>query len=158
MNLFCLAQGLPAWLSPGVIWFLIGLALLLVELALPGLIVMFFGLGAWITAILCLATAASLNVQLLVFIATSLASLLLMRKWLKGIFTGHVKATQDTHQDLSDFIGAQARVTRAIGIHAPGQVELHGTDWAASSDRDIPEGTLVRVIDRDSLTLKVTPV
>ena len=33
-----------------VIWFLIGVGLLLLELVAPGLIFVFFGIGAWITA------------------------------------------------------------------------------------------------------------
>ena len=33
--------------NPVLIWFLIGLALVLSEFMLPGIILVFFGLGAW---------------------------------------------------------------------------------------------------------------
>ena len=42
--------------DPAVIWFLVGLGLLLLELALPGLVILFFGAGAWVTALVCAIT------------------------------------------------------------------------------------------------------
>ena len=39
------------WITPELFWFLLGLVLLLAEFALPGIIIMFFGIGAWITAL-----------------------------------------------------------------------------------------------------------
>lgn len=35
-----------------VIWFVIGLSLFLLEFIFPGLVLIFFGVGAWITAII----------------------------------------------------------------------------------------------------------
>ena len=66
--------------TPEVIWFLIGVGLLLLELVAPGLIFVFFGIGAWITATALLGIDLSLNAQLLLFAATSLGSLLLLRR------------------------------------------------------------------------------
>ena len=34
------------YLSPEVVWFLAGLALLILEFAMPGLVIFFFGVGA----------------------------------------------------------------------------------------------------------------
>ena len=42
------------FLKPEVIWCLVGLVLLLLEFILPGLIIFFFGLGAWVVAAVCL--------------------------------------------------------------------------------------------------------
>ena len=56
------------WGDPSLIWFIIGLALFLMELAIPGLVLMFFGMGAWLVAVLCLIFNIGLDVQLIIFI------------------------------------------------------------------------------------------
>jgi membrane protein implicated in regulation of membrane protease activity len=146
---------LKEFLRPELIWFLIGLLLLLAEFAIPGLIILFFGIGAWIVAVTCLVAAPSLNVQLGVFIGSSVLSLLLLRSWLKGLFMGHVTGKQDLTHDLNEFVGERAVVTQAIGPKRPGKVELHGTHWTAEADTEILEGTAVEIVAKDSLTLKV---
>ena len=149
------------FLKPELIWFLIGLVLLVIEFVTPGLIIGFFGAGAWIVAIICLFSAyvqGSINAQLIIFIIASVLSLLLLRKWLKGMFIGHVKSKQDTTKDLNEFIGERAVVKEKITPKAVGKVELHGTNWIARADEEIAEGTVVEIIAEDNLTLKVKAV
>jgi membrane protein implicated in regulation of membrane protease activity len=145
-------------LKPELIWFLVGLVLLLMEFALPGLIIFFFGVGAWIVALVCLVTDVSLNIQLLIFIVASVLSLVCLRKWLKAIFLGHTKGLQDMTQELSEFIGERAMVREKITPHVAGKVELHGTDWMARAEQDIEVGAPVEVVAKDNLTLTVKPV
>ena len=64
-------ETLKEFLKPEVIWFLIGIALLVMEFLLPGLIVAFFGAGACVVALICLLTDISLNAQLIIFISSS---------------------------------------------------------------------------------------
>lgn len=149
---------LKEFLKPELIWFLIGLLLLLAEFAIPGLIVLFFGVGAWIVAVACLVAAPSLNVQLGIFIGSSVLSLVLLRRWLKGMFMGHVTGTQDLNEDLNEFVGERAMVMQAITGKQPGKVELHGTNWKAEADAEIPEGAVVEVVAKDNLTLKVKAI
>jgi membrane protein implicated in regulation of membrane protease activity len=149
------------FLKPELIWFLVGLVLLILEFITPGLIIGFFGAGAWIVAIICLASVyvrASVNAQLIIFIIASVLSLILLRKWLKGIFIGHVKSKQDMTQDLNEFIGERAVVKEKITPKAGGKVELHGTNWIAKADEEIAAGTVVEIIAEDNLTLKVKAV
>jgi len=149
------------FLKPELIWFIVGLVLLVLEFITPGLIIGFFGAGAWIVAIICLLSAyvaESLNAQLIIFIIASVLSLLLLRKWLKGIFIGHVKSKQDMTQDLNEFIGERAVVKEKITPKAGGKVELHGTNWIAKADEEIAAGTVVEIIAEDNLTLKVKVV
>lgn len=35
--------------KPELVWFIIGLVLFLLELVLPGFVIFFFGVGAWVT-------------------------------------------------------------------------------------------------------------
>jgi len=146
---------LKGFLEPELIWFLIGLLLLLAEFAIPGLIVLFFGIGAWIVAGVCLVTDVSLNMQLGIFIGSSVLSLVCLRSWLKGMFVGHVKGKQDLTQDLDEYVGERAVVTQAIAAKRPGKVELHGTSWTAEADGEIAEGAAVEVVAKENLTLKV---
>ena len=93
--------------DPAVIWFLIGLGLLLLELVLPGLVILFFGVGAWITALVCALTDINLNWQIFIFLVASLLGLVLLRRYLKKRFFG--RADKETQDQLEEFIGRKAR-------------------------------------------------
>jgi len=148
-------DAIKEFLKPEIIWFLVGLALLIIEFMLPGLIIAFFGVGAFVVGIVCLITDISLNAQLIIFIVASVLSLVCLRTWLKGIFMGHVKSRQDMTEDIKEFVGERAVVVEKIMPKAGGKVELHGTNWTAEADGEIPEGTAVEVIGKENLTLKV---
>jgi len=148
-------DAIKEYLMPELIWFLIGLVLLLLELALPGLIIFFFGVGACIVALVCLLTDISLNTQLLIFLLSSILSLLCLRRWLKGIFMGFIVSKQDMTENLEEFIGHRAVVKEKITPYAPGKVEFHGTNWEALADEEIAVGTLVKITGKDNITLKV---
>jgi membrane protein implicated in regulation of membrane protease activity len=148
-------DSIKEYLKPELIWFLVGLLLLLLEFAAPGLIVFFFGLGACVVAVVCLLTDITLNTQLIIFIVSSFLFLLILRKWLKGVFLGHTTSKQDLTEDLEDFLGQRAVVKEKIVPKAGGKVEFHGTNWVAQADQEIPEGTVVEVIGKENITLKV---
>lgn len=143
------------FLKPEIIWFLIGLVLLIMEFVSPGLIIAFFGVGAWIVALVCLITDIGINTQLIIFIIASVLSLLCMRKWLKGIFMGHAVSKQNLKENLEEFIGQKAVVKEKIIPKSGGKVEFHGTNWIAEADEEIAEGVMVRIISKDNITLKV---
>lgn len=149
---------LKEFLKPELIWFLVGLLLLLGEFVIPGLIIFFFGVGAWITAAVCLFTDISINAQLGLFIVASVLSLVLLRTWLKGIFIGHVKGEQNLREELQEFIGERAVVTEKITPKLAGKVELHGTNWVAEADEELAEGTAVEIVGKRNITFKVKAV
>ena len=143
------------FLRPEIIWFLVGLALLILEFILPGLIIAFFGVGAWIVALVCLITDIGINTQLIIFIIASVLSLLCLRKWLKGVFLGHTVSKQNLKENLDEFIGQKAVVKEKIIPKSGGKVEFHGTNWVAEADEEIAEGATVQIIGKDNITLKV---
>ncbi len=154
-------EQLKEFLRPELIWFLVGLVLLIMEFALPGLIIFFFGVGAWIVAIICLLSTyvdSSINAQLIIFIVSSVLSLLILRKWVKGVFLGHSGAKQDLREDIKEFIGERAVVIEAITPKAGGKVEFHGTNWEARADGDIAAGAVVEIIGKDNITLEVKAI
>lgn len=142
-------------MEPQWIWLLAGILLIMAEFAIPGLIVIFFGIGACVVAGICFFTEISVNTQLLIFIAVSVISLLALRKYIKGVFVGHVTGKQDTSENLSEYIGQKVVVKKTISIDLGGKVEFHGTSWQAESETEIAEGTVVEIVGKDNLTLKV---
>jgi len=151
-------DGLKDWLKPELIWFVAGLVMLLLEFVIPGLIIFFFGVGAFIVALLCIFFDISINVQLLIFLFSSVLLLVALRRWLSRTFIGHVGFRQDTAENLDDFAGGRAVVTREISPNTPGRVEFHGSHWDAASDEEIPEGTRVEVTGKTNITLKVRTI
>jgi len=142
--------------NPAVIWFLVGLTLILLELSAPGLIIAFFGVGAWITSLSCLIFSPSINMQLIIFIIVSLLSLLLLRKQLKNKFFGADNKQEDTLED--EYIGKTVQVIAPILKKKQGKVSFKGTVWSAVSDQDIDEGNTARIISKESIVLKVEKV
>jgi len=148
-------ETLKDFLQPEIIWFLVGLVLLIFEFILPGLIIAFFGVGAWIVALVCLIIDIGINTQLIIFIIASVLSLLCLRKWFKGIFLGHTGSKQNLKENLDEFVGQRAVVKEKIVPKAGGKVEFHGTNWLAQADEEIAEGVMVEIISKDNITLKV---
>ena len=140
--------------DPAVIWFLIGLGLLLLELVLPGLVILFFGAGAWVTALVCAITDINLNIQILIFLLASLLGLVLLRKYLKNRFFS--KKDEEAQDQLEEFTGKKARAVDAFS-KGEGKVEFKGTRWSARSSEPVSEGQWVTIISKDGLTLNVNP-
>lgn len=144
-------------MDPAVIWFLIGLALALAELAVPGVILIFFGAGAWAAALTTwLELTTTLDSQLMVFAITSIVLLVALRRWIKGRMYGHVKDEQDLNVDLDEFVGRRVNVTKAIEPgKTAGRVEFKGAAWQAVADESIPAGDQAVIEKVDGITLRV---
>ena len=142
-------------LDPTLIWFLIGIGLLLLEFAAPGLVILFFGIGGLVTSLTSyLDITNNIQSQLLTFIIASVISLILLRKYLKSWFVGNSENEKDEMK--TEFIGKSVKVITAIPEgNGRGKVELKGSDWNAISNQSHAVGEIVTVVDRDGLTLTV---
>src|SRR5690606_27709481 len=98
-------EGLPmlvgSFLSGYAFWLLLGLALLISEFFVPGVVAVFFGIGALAVGLLTLAgVIESLPVQLLWFALISLVALFGLRRhctrWLKGMVGGQAQQDLDS--------------------------------------------------------------
>jgi inner membrane protein len=148
-------MGTSVFSKPEVIWFIIGLALFLLELLLPGFVIFFFGVGAWITALLCLIAHPGTNLQIIVFAITSVLSLIALRKIIQRKFfyskVDHSSAVED------EFTGKEAIASADFGSDRKGKVEFKGTSWNAESQSDIKKGQTVIIIEKESFKLIVEP-
>ncbi len=140
-------------------WFVIGLGFMVVELMGPGFFLIFFSIGALLTALLSyLGAISALNTQLLVFLTTSIASLLLLRRWLRRTLQGRVTEAEASEEALDDFAGKKAKVVVAISPDTgEGRVEYRGTQWTATAEEPISEGKTVLILAKENLTLRVKP-
>jgi membrane protein implicated in regulation of membrane protease activity len=140
---------------PEIIWFIIGLVLFLLELVLPGFVIFFFGVGAWITALLCLLANPGINLQVIVFAATSVLSLLALRKMIQKRFFYSKEELSRAVED--EFTGGEATALTDIEPGKTGKVEFKGTSWKAESDSVIREGARVIIKDKENFKLIVEP-
>jgi membrane protein implicated in regulation of membrane protease activity len=143
-------------LQPELIWFILGFILLLGELVIPSFILIFFGIGAWFTTLaVFIGFAPNINIQLLVFMAFSILTLLLFRK--KSLENSPKLKHRKVIEDISSVVGEHVLVLEDLTPHVTGKVELHGTSWQAISDVPVKKGIEVVVVEQDNLTLKVKP-
>ncbi|MDO9340241.1 MAG: NfeD family protein [Bacteroidales bacterium] len=140
---------------PELFWFLIGLVLFLLELVIPGFFIFFFGLGAWITALVCLIGEPGTNLQIIIFALTSVLSLIALRRIIQEKFFYSKGNLSDEVED--EFTGKEALATTDIGPDKKGKIEFKGTTWKAESKSEIKEGQTAIIIEKENFTLIVKP-
>ena len=143
--------------NPILVWFLIGLALVISEFLLPGVILVFFGVGAWVVSLTTwIGLTDGLTGQLLVFAISSILLLVLLRRWFQAKFLGHQTGEQDPYDNLDDLAGEIVVVTENVSADG-GKVEFKGAAWSARSETEIRAGERATVTAVDGITLIVTP-
>jgi inner membrane protein len=140
---------------PELFWFFTGLGLFLLELVIPGFFIFFFGLGAWITAIVCIIGKPGTNLQIILFAVTSVLTLIALRRLIKKKFFYSRYTESDDVED--EFTGKEALATNDFGGMKNGKVEFKGTTWTAESKSEIKTGQRVIIIEKDSFKLIVEP-
>lgn len=142
--------------KPELIWFIIGLIFLILELILPGFVIFFFGVGAWVTSLACLIANPGTNAQIIIFSLTSVLALVALRRMLKKKFFNNSVGSSAMFDD--DFTGSRALALTSFGKGVKGKVEFKGTSWPAISDHEIRAGETVIIISKESINLKVEPI
>jgi membrane protein implicated in regulation of membrane protease activity len=135
----------------------LGVLLILLELAIPAFFVIWFGFGALVVGLaLAVIPNLSLSLQLAIWIAASLAFVAL---WFK-VFKAKVHRTR-VGLSKGQFTGEIGLTTHPIMPFQKGQVRFQkpilGSDvWDAIADEDIEVGGRVKVLDVEGNILKVT--
>jgi len=137
-------------------WLVLGLLLVVAEMAASGgFYIIFFGIGAIVVGLLAsFDLAGPLWMQLLLFSAISVGSLLIFRrrllKWLQA----------DPQSPPVDMIVGEVGVAAEdLAPGKVGRVELRGTAWSArnTTNTTLARGARCRVIRVDGLTVDVEP-
>jgi len=141
--------------KPELFWFILGLGLFLMELVLPGFIIFFFGLGAWVTALVCVTGHPGINLQIIIFAVTSVLSLIGLRRIIQKKF---FYSRENSSVDVEDeFTGKEALAISDFGGMKTGKVEFKGTMWNAESASEIVKGQRVVIIEKENFKLIVEP-
>jgi membrane protein implicated in regulation of membrane protease activity len=141
--------------KPEIFWFIIGLGLFLLELVIPGFFIFFFGLGAWLTALVCLVAEPGINLQIIIFAITSVLTLLALRRIIQKKF---FYSKGDKSEDVEDeFTGREGIAISDFGGELHGKVEFKGTSWKAESVSEIKAGQRVLIIQKENFKLIVEP-
>ncbi len=130
-----------------LVWLVSGLVLAGLELLAPGMVLIFFSLGCFSAALLSVFVADSLVLQVAVFCAASIISLVALRKmfmdWFQGQSSGKGAGGYDDSPD-----GALAEASRDFADTGYGQIKYRGSFWnaVAQSGESISAGDAVRII------------
>lgn len=141
-------------LTPALVWAVVGLLLLIAELATVSFILCFIGLGALIVALTTwIGLTPTFSTQLIVFTVSSLSLLFLLRKTAKKLFAGHADVPPD-------YAGQKVQVIKPIPPGGEGAIRYRGSDWIAFSDaaQTIPGETVVQIEAIHGIRVKVKPV
>lgn len=142
-------------MSP-VLWLITGVLLILSELLATGVIAVFMGLGAIMTALfLQLGWIESAMAQVLLFSGVSLVTLLLARNKLKDIFLGKSLRLGEPSAVVQQAIGQRVTVVTRFEQGA-GRVLLNGVQWNAFSEDALDEGDIAWVVRNSGIELHVS--
>lgn len=135
-------------------WIIVGLVLLLLELATSGgFFLFFFGASGLLVGILTsLGLLGSESVQWAFFSIFAIVGVVFFRKKLIEILPG-----RPGRADTDSIVGLQATAGESIAPAAIGKVELRGSSWNARNvgNTRIEVGGLCQVTSVDGLTLSV---
>ena len=137
------------------LWVALGIVLAAIELATPGLFLIFFALGALVVGalgVLDLVTTAW--VQWLLFPVIAVISMRLFRRPLMG------RLQQNANADRVDsLVGEVAMASGDIPAGGHGRAELRGSTWSARNVAAVPlaSGQRCRVVNVQGLMIDIQP-
>ena len=137
-------------------WWILGIVLLIGEIAAPGVFFLWVAIASGITGIVVwLAPAMSPEWQGLLFAVLAVVSTVIGRRWFRDLGDeGRPGVTLNTGGGRH--VGRIVPVTQAIRM-GKGRVRLGDTEWLAEGP-DAPEGAEVRIVGADGPVLVVEPV
>ena len=144
-------------------WIVLGIALVVAELAVPAFFIIWFGLGALVVglAVLVLPLPLGETAQIGLWVVASLA---MVGLWFKVFKRGeYLQSRTRAGQSDGDSIGEIGLMSKAAEPFARGRVRfqkplLGAEEWACMVDEPIAVGERVRVVAVEGSFLKVAKV
>ncbi|MCC6227120.1 MAG: NfeD family protein [Microthrixaceae bacterium] len=137
-----------------VAWFVLAAVLAAAEIALPGFVLLPFGIGAVGAAVAALA-GADLLIQLVVFLLVSIVAFAALRPVAARLNRG----SQPAGVGANRLIDQQGSVLEQLGPDDPGLVRIDRETWRAESadGSTMTPGTSVRVVEVRGTRVFVIP-
>lgn len=141
-------------ISGDVLWLILGVLLLIAEMIAPGAYLMFLGGAAILTGLLSFALPLPIALQVLIFAASSIASVYVAKRWF------------DVYPILSSAPLLNARVAQMIGqtveVIEPieggsGRVKVGDSVWSATGP-DAEVGVRMKIVGAEGNRLSVEPL
>jgi membrane protein implicated in regulation of membrane protease activity len=142
-------------------WFILGFVFLFLEVLTPGIVFLFFGLGAWAVTAFLLFLPLPLYLQWVIFIALSLIFLVALRGKVNAIFRKKEVGRSDSLREplvANQYIGREVVVVKDIRPEKPGVIELNGSNWQARSHSSLSEGANAKIVELKDLVVWVEPL
>ena len=137
-------------------WIIAGLALMIAEFAVSGLVVIFFGIAALLVGSLkFLGLLDDTTWELTIFAVTSVLLLVFVRRVLNDKLMGRERQRQG-EEDSAGLIGHRATVAEAFA-KGTGTVSYRGARWQAQCSQPLNPGDMVRITQHEGLWLTVEP-
>ena len=137
-------------------WAVVAVVCLILELMAGDFFIICFSIGAVFAAIAA-AFGLGFYSQLVAFAVFTLISLF----WVRPFAKRYLRKGEDRRVSNADaLLGRQGRVVETVEADGFGRVQIDGDVWKAVSKEsaDIPEGSNVRVIDRESTIITVETI
>jgi len=133
-----------------LIWFLSGLGLGVAEMIVPGFIIIFFGIGCLGAAVAAAIAPDAYAIQVAVFIAVSVVSLIALRKFSIKMFTGRSQSPAGVG-DHNVEPGTRITIDAGIPAGGKGRVRYRGTMWDARSVEGVSAGAEAEITGVDGM-------
>lgn len=130
-------------LQPWLLWFVAGVGLAFLEMAVPGFVILFFGIGCIVTAAVAGLFDITVTQQVLTFGVSTILSLALLRRLFVRYLRGQESESRDGYDDSP--MGAHVKVVQTVSPAMRGKVLHRGTSWTAASNERIEEGELAEI-------------
>ena len=132
---------MTASVNMAVVWLVAMIVLLVIEGIVPGLISIWFALGA-LAALIAAALHAPMWLQVVWFLVVSIAALALTRPLAKKYVNGRVKPT---NADM--ILGKECVVTEEIdNVRGTGAVTVGGKVWTARMENDAEKASVGEIL------------
>jgi inner membrane protein len=135
-----------------MVWIIAGLVLAALEMLMPGLVIIWFGIAGVLTGILAI-FVHNAYVQFGVFIALSATMVVFSQR-----IARRITKPEPEPVGANRMPGANGTVVQEINPPALGRVKVEGDEWRAQADVALPRGTRVRVVRVEGTRLVVEPL
>ena len=139
-------------------WIVLGIVLIVLELVLPGAVVVFLGFGALVVAVaLYLGLIEGWISAFTLWFISSLLLIIALRSLLQRFMPEGEVDRQSTDEDL-DAYGSVVEVTEAMSPEQAGRIHFRGTTWPAICyESALAPGQKGKIIHRENLLWVIEP-
>jgi hypothetical protein len=134
-------------------WLILAVFLFCLEVAIPGVHFLWFGVAAVVVGLLALATGMAWQIQLVLFAVVAIATVFLVRRYVRPDVTK--SDLPNLNERGQQYVGRVVTVAEAI-TGGRGKVRVGDSVWQAEGP-DMPAGTAARITGSSGTVLRIEP-